>query len=202
MIRKFSKAISFVFSPIVIPTYAVALMLNVTELAFVPLATRLLTVGVVFFLTALGPMTVIGVMRKLNMVENVSLTERNDRFWPYAASVAFYIMTIGYFWLVGAPRWLIGFMAGATAALICVALINRWWKISAHATAIAGLLAIVVCLTMHAVYPLGALVMLTIAAVIAGIVGVARLMLEAHTPMQVYAGYAVGFISVLFFTII
>lgn len=200
IIRNISKGISFVFSPLIIPTYAIALMFGVTELAFVPFLTRLITVGVVFFLTCLAPMVVIGVMRKMNKVSDVSLTQRKDRLRPFCWTLVFYIMTIVYLYAVGGPHWLVGFMIGATVGLACVSLVSCWWKISAHATAVGGLLAAVVSLSMHAVFPLGALVMLTIVMMIAGLVGVARLLLQSHTPMQIYAGYAVGFVFVYLFS--
>lgn len=191
-----SKAISFVFSPIVIPTYSVALLLSVTELALIPFSTRLITVAVIFGLTGVLPLIFIALLRLMGLVDNMSLTRRPDRFWPYLTTVVCYSMAIGYFYLVNAPRWLIGFMIGATLALVVVALVNNLWKISAHATAMGGLLALVTSLSMHAVYTQAALVMMTVVLAIAGLVGVARLMIAAHNPLQLYAGYANGFVWV------
>lgn len=202
MIKNIAKTISFVFSPLLIPTYAMALMLTMTELVFVPFKTRIVTLGVVFLLTCIFPLMIIGGMRMFKMVENVSLTEREDRTLPYVWAVLLYTVCIVYLWFVNAPWWVIAFMCGATLAAIIVTIVNRWWKISAHASAVGGLLALVVMMSTHAVFPVVAVVLLTIALTAAGVVGVARLLLQAHTPAQVYAGYANGFACVLLFSLI
>lgn len=199
IVKNIAKTISFVFSPLLIPTYAMALMLTMTELAFVPLATRAITLGVVFMLTCVFPLMIIGGMKVMNKVDNMSLTEQKDRTIPYMCAVSLYVVAIVYLWIINAPWWVIAFMCGATLAAIVVAVVNRWWKISAHASAVGGLLALVVMMSVHAVYPVVALGMLTAALVIAGVVGVARLLLQAHTQAQVYAGFANGFVCVLLF---
>lgn len=200
---KISKGISFVFNPIIIPSYALALLLGVTELALLPLSTRLLTLAIIFALTGLLPLMIIGGLRSLKLVGSMSLTQRTERTFPYACTTALYIVAVIYLYMVGAPAWLMGFMIGATLAILIVTIVNRWWKISAHASAIGGLLALVTTMSMHAVAMRAALIMLIIVVMIAGLVGVARLILQAHTPMQIYAGYLNGFISVfLFCTII
>ena len=69
--------------------------------------------------------------------------------------------------------------------------INIFWKISAHSIGIGGLagLLVSICLRMGLYMPL----YITVALLLCGIVASARLVLQVHTPAQVYLGLLLGF---------
>ncbi|MDR1761600.1 MAG: phosphatase PAP2 family protein [Bacteroidales bacterium] len=68
--------------------------------------------------------------------------------------------------------------------------ISIFWKISLHAIGVSGFLALVIQLSLHAHF--FAFILLPIVLVIAGLVLSSRLYLQAHTPAQVAAGFALG----------
>ncbi len=73
---------------------------------------------------------------------------------------------------------------------------NFWWKISAHAAGIAGIVAMLIQMTKEGP-TVGAMTWWIVGAiVVAGFLGSARIWLGRHTLMQVLAGSAVGFLSV------
>ena len=79
-------------------------------------------------------------------------------------------------------------------------IINIRWKISAHMIGIGGLTGALLCISiLLEVYITPYLVY---ALLIAGLIGSSRLILKAHTPLQIYVGFAVGVIcqfAVLYF---
>ncbi len=197
ILTKISQVVSAVFHPLLMPAYGMAMALQWSELQVLPFQTKLMVTMIVFVLTGLFPMMIIGIMSRLRLIKNRSLNDRGDRRLPYAASLLLYIATICYLYLVYAPWLLIAFMCGGALALLIVLIINRWWKISAHATAIGGMVALTLVLICHLPED-GIRLWLLIAVLMAsGLVGTARLILRRHTPAQIYAGYANGLICVI-----
>ena len=87
--------------------------------------------------------------------------------------------------------WLI-VAIGATVALLAVTIINRWWKISAHLTALGGLLGGVMSITLYySVLPTPLIIGMLIVSLL---LMYARLYLNAHTPWQVVCGYLLGIV--------
>jgi membrane-associated phospholipid phosphatase len=83
---------------------------------------------------------------------------------------------------------------GSAVSILINIFINLKWKISAHATGVGGFCAAVfgVCYRT-AINPVWLFaIILTISALVA----FARLELKAHTPGQVLAGFAGGFVMV------
>lgn len=197
MLERISKIISALFNPMLIPTYGMAFAIEFSWLHILPLRTRLITVGVVFILTGLLPMIIIGGLSAMEFVKNFALTERKDRTLPYACSLALYISAVVYLYMVNAPWWIAAFLCGGALSIVVVMIVNRWWKISAHATAMGGLLGLVMEMAWRSGLPTFYLWLLIAAILAAGLVGTARLILKCHTPQQVYAGYANGLICIL-----
>lgn len=200
-IYNISRLLSALFSPLMIPTYGMLIALNFSELQVLPVRVKVVSVAVVFVLTGMTPFMIISGLSTLNLVKNISLTDRSDRTIPYIATFIMYVAAVVYIYLVRAPWWMASFMIGGGVALLIVAIVNRWWKISAHATGVGGLLALTTSLACRAPEYYSLLWLLTGVLLISGVVGVARLVRQCHTPMQVYAGYLVGFTSVILFSI-
>jgi membrane-associated phospholipid phosphatase len=90
------------------------------------------------------------------------------------------------------PFWFLSLMMGACVALIISLCINFYWKISAHTLGIGGLLGgIMGVARIHLINPYWGFIIILLAA---GLVGTSRIFLKRHTPMQVYAGFCLGFI--------
>ena len=200
--NKFFLAVSTVFSPLLVTTYGVILAMSLTFLAVLPATTRLLTVGMLFFMSAVIPAVSIMVMKRLGMVSDHSLSERSERTPAYLISAVCYIAAAIYLMKVHSPDWLWLFVAGGLLSLVINVVITRWWKISAHMTAMGGLVALLFRfqLSYIAIYDMQWWIIGAI--VLTGIVGSARIYRERHDLWQVLAGTACGFVCVFFITMI
>lgn len=196
-LTKISHVVSAFFHPLLIPAYGMAMALQCSELHLLPFRTKLVATVIVFVLTGLLPMMIISGMSRLNLIKDISLNDRSDRGLPYAASLTLYVATIFYLYLVNAPWWIVAFMCGGSLALLIVLIINRWWKISAHATALGGMIALALSIICRFSGDESRIWILVAVLMVSGMVGTARLILRRHTPAQVYAGYANGLICVM-----
>lgn len=165
---------------------------------FLPLNVRWHVTLLVFCITAVVPLAAILGLNKLGVVSDPGLNKRTERTLPYVITGLAYVACTIYLLRANAPGWLWLFMAGATLATIISAVVNRWWKISAHMAAMGGLIAMMFrVLDIGMAAPAVPFMLFTILIVIAaGAVGTARIYLDRHTLLQVMAGTANGFLCV------
>ncbi|MCK5839539.1 MAG: hypothetical protein KAG99_06800, partial [Bacteroidales bacterium] len=82
------------------------------------------------------------------------------------------------------------FMLGATLLVLFSLLVNYISKISIHMVALGGLLGTFIGFSSLLHQDIRIYMYLVI--LVSGITGTARLSLDAHSPAQVYAGFAMG----------
>jgi membrane-associated phospholipid phosphatase len=134
-------------------------------------------------------------MIKSGMVTTTYLSKREDRTMPYIVSIIFFYLTYCILKKLQISPVYYYFIIGATLLNILIMGINFFWKISSHTASIGALAGMMLGLS----YFLGTFYFQLIAMtlLIAGLIGFARLKLQAHTPAQVYAGFLLGFFTIL-----
>ncbi len=202
MIKKISQILSFVFSPLLVPTYGILLAFHYSYLMLAPTGTKAGVTAVVFIFTCLFPLLLIGTLWKLGKVSDPGLNSRTDRTVPYLITAASYVAAVVYLFSVKSPMWLIMFFCGGLMAVAFSTVINRWWKISAHMAAMGGLLALCMCMMTGGVAVRPMIWIVLTVAVLCGLVGSARLELERHTLGQVGAGFVNGMLCVGLLTLL
>lgn len=190
--EKISKWLSAIFSPILIPTYVFAGTLWITPLVEASEKTRLISALGVFLITAVIPLAAIIVLMRMGRVSDSAVSDRHQRPIPFIVAILSYIGAALYIRGIHGPVWIVLFFLGAAAATTCALAINTRWKISAHATSMAGMVAFYVWLAMNGLCIYGMLPWIGVCVVLTGAVGSARLVLDRHTPAQVYAGWVLG----------
>ena len=74
--------------------------------------------------------------------------------------------------------------------IIIVVIINLWWKISTHMIGIGGVFGLITALAIN--LSLNLFFQIIVIALVAGIIGYARLKLNSHKPLEIYAGFLAG----------
>lgn len=197
-----SRTVSFAFCPLLVPTYGILLAFCLSFLVILPVRTMVVVTLTTLFITGIVPFTFILFMWRKKRVGDPSLKQRRERFWPYIVTVICYLICMVYLIVLKAPVWLWGFMLGASVSLMLVSVINLRWKISAHTTAMGGLLAMLFRIVVSGYTPLPIEGWMTVAILLTGMVGTARLLLQRHTLLQVLAGLLVGFVPVYLFSLL
>lgn len=194
--KRISEILSVLFSPLLVPTYGMILAAFLTILRYLPVNLLCTAVGITFVITCLIPVSIIMALFRSGMVSDPGLNERKERYFPYGAVVLCYLGCGFFFFKASAPLWLPMFFAGAALATVINVAVNYWWKISAHAAAMGGLVALLfrIVASHYALYNMN--LWLSTVIILAGAVMTARVYLGRHTLWQVLAGCANGFICV------
>lgn len=194
--KRISEILSVLFSPLLVPTYGMILAAFLTILRYLPVNLLCTAVGITFVITCLIPVSIIMALFRSGMVSDPGLNERKERYLPYGAVVLCYLGCGFFFFKASAPLWLPMFFAGAALATVINVAGNYWWKISAHAAAMGGLVALLfrIVASHYALYNMN--LWLSAVIILAGAVMTARVYLGRHTLWQVLAGCANGFICV------
>ena len=146
----------------------------------------------------IAPMILILLLKLLGLVQDVGLNGQKERTLPYIITALCYGASAWFVASRGAPLWVDMFFCGGVVASLINMIINFKWKISAHAAAVAGLIALLIRMQRDVAVESHLFLWLIITVGAAGLLGSARIWLGRHTVWQVLAGYLVGFCSVFF----
>lgn len=197
-ITSLSHLLSWVLVPLLMPVYGIMLAFGLSILTFTPMGVRIAFTGIVTAFCVVIPAVVVLLLKKLGLVQDVGLNGQKERFIPYLVTILCMAGTGLFMNYKGAPMWLVMFYLGGALTGVIEVIINRWWKISAHAAGIAGIVAMLVHLFLGDYTGPDTEVWLLVFILLAGMLGSARVWLGRHTLGQVLAGYLVGFCSVFF----
>ncbi len=190
--QQVAQAISILFHPLIIPTLGFLLLMN-SEFYFALLTfdAKKFILLVIFLSTFLLPLITLWLMI-LNSRMKLDLNKSTDRVLPLLATAVYYYL--GYYFLGRIPVYPVYriFMISSILIIVILILISLRWKISAHMAGIGGLIGAVIALSLR--LGINTSVTLGMLIIIAGLVGTARLVLGKHNPLQIYAGFFLGFL--------
>lgn len=209
-----ARFLSLIGHPLLVLTIGLALLLATNPFAFGvhdfadPKARILLLT--VFITTFVLPGVGVAVMKPLGLIQSLEMQDRQERTGPYILTGVFYLWVFKSLLSdVQVPGLFSVFALGTTIGLFVAFFANIFTKISAHALGMGGLVALVMLMCFRwggtglSISAFGNTLMLSTTALLvlvvlfAGAVGMARLRLGAHEPVDVYQGYAAGFAAVL-----
>lgn len=193
--KQFHKVISFVFQPLLMPTFGIIMLLFTNLALFYTDIWKWFALGGTFLFTAILPATPILMMMRKGQIRDLYISKREQRTFPYLFSLLAYIFWTIFMWRVLQVQFFIVAMGvGSVLSIIIITLVNMKWKISAHLSGIGGLTGGVFayCYVM-AVNPVWLMILML---VISALTALSRIELKAHTPTQTLAGFTVGFLMV------
>ncbi|MCB0528029.1 MAG: hypothetical protein H6565_03720 [Lewinellaceae bacterium] len=215
MNRTLALFISVVGHPLLILTYTLLLLLalNPQQFGSLSIADRhsVLLLISVFSTSFLLPGFGVALLKPLGFIKSLQMEDKQERTGAYIIAGVFYLWLFKNLHTGGqTPPLYQCFVLGATIGLFLAFFINIFTKISAHAVGMGGLLAMLLLTlrqpewakyglqvgTTGASLQFSLIVVLAIALIFAGLVGTARLALGAHSPRDLYRGYAAGIVAV------
>jgi len=197
MLRRTAHFFSWIFQPLLMPIYGALLFLNLPFYAFslLPSAVKWYVISCNLLFTFFMPVFIILLMKRFNMISNLTLENREDRKYPILFTAVFYISNYYFLKKVNLPAPYLFFLLAGMFSLISTLFITNYWKISMHMTGIGGLCGSLLLCSIA--WPIDIRWMLAGVFLIAGIIGSSRLILNAHTPAQVGAGFFAGLLPQL-----
>ncbi|MDR0828872.1 MAG: hypothetical protein LBN95_02010 [Prevotellaceae bacterium] len=195
--KLFFKLISIIFHPTIIPLYCALIFVNIEPYSYYyELIYKIIIVSAVAIFTLIIPSLALLIMRKTGLISSIYLSNRKERLPIYIISLFSAICCVqGLNYLKVEPVFVLIFSC-ALMSIVALSIINFWWKISAHACGVGILCGAVFSLAFF----LGSNPVTLFCAVIlaAGLTITSRLILQAHTPAQLIAGFFNG----LFFSLL
>lgn len=189
-LERCAQIFSALFTPFMIPTFAFLLLFYCTYLYILPMAYKLIVVGMAFSFTALMPMLVIYLYQKSNGWGIKELGQRKKRFIPYILTILSYVTCLIAMHRIHLPRYMSGIIVASLLCMILCTLLNLRWKVSIHVAGsgmlISGLLAYSLLFNFNPIW------YLCIAILLAGTLGTARIIVKQHTLFEVFAGFIAG----------
>jgi len=197
-----SKFFSFVFHPLLLPSYAF-LFINYSYpylLAGLKPDDKVKIFATLFINTFIFPVITIGIMRKLNFISSFHLRDREERVVPIIAISIFYFWTFMVIKNLDIGTFFSAIILGASLSVFMTFFFNLFFKISIHSVGAGNFVAVAILLAFNSRFNLELPLILSV--IIAGILGSSRLFLKEHKPIEVYFGYAVGVLGQIFAFII
>jgi len=192
---KTARIVSAVFTPFSIPFVAFLILFLFSYLNIMPLAYKLIVLGVVYCFTILMPTLTIFLFRKINGFEAKDLTDRKKRYVPYLLTIISYVFCMLMMRKLNIPWYMSGIILTALLMMLISIILNLKWKLSEHMLGMGGIVGGVV--SFSALFGYNPVWWLSLFILIAGVLGTARIILQHHTLSEVLTGFVVGFICSL-----
>lgn len=164
---------------------------NILPIGFSPTGSVVI-IFLIWITTFLIPTLSLFILKISGSISSLSLNDRKERITPLIYTTIMYGVTAYLFSTKVELGTMISIYLGIAALLIgLTGLITLIWKISAHTMGVGGLIGLIsgvnrVTSIDHFAYVLAVLFL------IAGLVGSARLKLNAHSQAQIYTGFLLG----------
>lgn len=198
MLRYFSLVISVLFQPLLMPSIVYGMILFVVpQSTSIPPQFKSSLYLMIILSTLVMPMVSIIGFRLSGSVKSLHMKDIKDRLIPFSVTSLFYGLVVYFISLKSEFDpifWQI--LALITCVISGLTIVTIFWKMSAHMTGIGGVLALIIILgmkfpTFQELYPL------LFCLGIVGVIGSARLYLNAHKPVEIYVGFFYGLVTCL-----
>lgn len=198
MNRSAALTLSFLFHPVWVNLLGLLCLLLLSPFLSLVLQPGILVFYVLFIFgtTALVPMLAVGVMKLTGHVQSIMLHEQEERNIPYLVTAAMYLFDYYFLSQLHSAASIRAYLLACASIVVAVVVINHFYKISVHAASLGALAGIIVSLVPVALWDLRWL--LAFIVIVTGATLSARLFVNAHTPKQLWSGWLLGFLVMMF----
>ncbi|MBO7292070.1 MAG: hypothetical protein J6U55_05770 [Bacteroidaceae bacterium] len=196
--KYFARICSTVFHPLIVGTLGIFLSLYYSYMSMLGLEYILKITSVILILTIAIPSLGVLLLYKTKRITSVGLVNREERTLPYILFFVFYLAATVFLWWSNLRGMQFGFFVGGLIAIMVDVLVNRWWKISVHMTAIGAITGLIFVMSyMQYIMYAEIIPYLQVISILAsGALGTSRILLRRHTIGQVCCGFINGFVWV------
>lgn len=189
-----ARIISFIFHPLLFPTYLVfVLAWFIPRFLLIPATATMKFAALVFAMTFVLPAANLLMFKAFGTIPSLEMLNRRERLLPFTLiTIVYGVVAAMFFYKVSVNINFNKVMLIEVALGLVATLATFYDKVSIHSMAICGALGIFVPLN-KAVDDGSLLLPTAVLLVIAGAIMSARLYLNAHTPRQVLYGAFLGF---------
>jgi membrane-associated phospholipid phosphatase len=201
MEKLFAQTLSVVFQPIFVPLYSVLILFNTDtyiSYAVAPMAQTFIY-AIITMNMILLPSLLFFFFKQRGIITSYHMVNAEERLMPFMVTLVFHASTYYLLLELNVPDLLPNMVLGGAISIVLVLLINLKWKISIHMLGMGGMVGLLIGLVFRHQVPIVPVIVACV--LLSGLVGFARLRLNAHSPKQVYAGFVLG-LTVMVATVI
>lgn len=193
MIRTISKVLSYLLHPILMPSYAVLLIFQISSYysTIVNDDIKLRVYIIVAINTLAIPVAAVYLMYLRGWIKSFTMEDRSERILPFIVTSICYFAAYYLLRFLPLPKVFNLLILGSATAIILATMITIRWKISIHMVGIGGIVGGLLSISQYLSVDFSQAILAVMLA--AGMLGTARLMVSDHTPIQVYSGFLLGF---------
>jgi membrane-associated phospholipid phosphatase len=196
LVRTAAQTICILFHPLLMASVLFLLLVVFAPAIIGPTSVEFLQVFllIIFILTFIIPLISISILKLTGALRSFHMYSREERILPFILITVYYGFS-GYLIVKRLPLndMVEIIFYTITLEILLLTIITFFWKISAHAMAIAGVLGFLCALNLS--LPVNELLVpIIFIAFLSGLIMSARLFLNTHNPPQVYIGAFIGFI--------
>ena len=193
-IRTAAKIISYLFHPLFVPVYVGWFFIRELRLFSGLDEWRQSLLLIQFFVNyTLRPLVTVLIAKGVGFIDSIYLKTQRDRIIPYIAVMIFYFWVWYVFKNQGFPKEAVLFSLAAFLSVCFGVFLNSFLKISMHALSMGVVIMLLLLLSLNSSVNYGPYV--SAGLLIAGLVCTARLVMNDHKPLDVYAGLLIGALS-------
>lgn len=198
MNRKVALIISSIFHPVFINLISLLLLFVLFPVLQFGLSdnVKLIYILFIFVTTGILPLLIVLLMKVLGKISSLLIDNKDERTLPYIITSTIYLLNYYLFMKVGAPQIIVSYLLGCSTITVAVLIINLFYKISIHTSALGALSAVIVASVHQASFDIRLL--LIIIFIITGITASARIYAESHNQQQLYMGFLTGTLIMFF----
>jgi len=188
-----AKVVSGILNPFMIPFFGFLILFLFTYLRILPFQYKMILLILVYCFTVLMPVISIYLLRKIAGWESIEGNGRKSRILAYLLVLIAYAFCLGLMYRMNIPSYMCGIILGALIAMFISIILSFKWHISIHMVGIGGIVGSLIAFSQLFYY--NPVLWLSIAIILAGLLGTARMMLAKHTLVHILLGFIVGFLS-------
>jgi len=202
--KTLSEVISWVFMPLLMPIYALALVMftpsnqdyffNVDCLYLLPFEAKSALLYMFGIFCVIAPGISFLMLKRRNVISSIEMETQKERSIPIIIMLV-YCLVLFILFIAKAnhsliPKFVYSLPLSGVGVTLVFFFLNRWKKVSIHSGA-AGILTgfVLAYILLHVEYELW---MFTATILVSGVVMSARLYLEKHTLFEILLGWSVG----------
>jgi len=186
-----AKAITVIFHPLFMPLYGLILIFTApTLLYYLPPGVKRIMILLILVNNILMPLALIPFFRYKNIIGSWTMESRNDRVIPLLMVSVFYFVTSFIMIRFSIPFLIKSYFISVSVLSLIILTINFFWKISIHSAGAGAMTGLI--LMLWVIMGVNLAWYLVPVLVLSGLIMTSRLMLNTHSPAQVYSGFLTG----------
>ena len=141
--KLFDRICSTIFHPLIMATVGIFLSLYFSYMRMLGTQYIINISLMIVLLTIAIPSAGVLLLYKTKHIKSIGFVNRTERTLPYLLFFVCYVIGTIFLWFSNLRGMQLGFFIGGLLAIAIDLLVNRWWKISVHMTAIGCLTGLI-----------------------------------------------------------